>query len=187
MSKTVITQKRRQVIEVAPKFSVSGVTNHEELTGRGEADQHPISAITDLQAELDGKEDALGFNVADKIANAQKEIAGVVTFDLTNESGTTHTVTILQEHSGKTIHILANLDDEVTIVAGNDIETNQPITIRKTGEFSLELRAANTDIVIEANGVEDDAGIDYVDISGDLINTVQIMKASENVIWGIGI
>jgi len=33
----------------------SGVTEHSELSGRGLADQHPISAVAGLQAALDGK------------------------------------------------------------------------------------------------------------------------------------
>ena len=131
--------------------------------------------------------DALGYNPTTEIELAQKAIAGIVDFNLTAVAGTTHTITIIPEHSGKTLDVRANLDDVVTILVGNDIVLNQPITIRKTGVFSVELRAANTDIVIEANDVLDDAGVDYVDISGETFNTVQVMKASDNVIWGIGI
>ena len=50
------------------------------------------------------------------------------------------------------------------------------------------LEGANDAIEIEANDVDTDgSGIQSVDISGETINTVQIMKASDNVIWGIGI
>lgn len=37
-----------------------GVTVHNNLTGRSAADTHPISSITNLQPELDGKENGLG-------------------------------------------------------------------------------------------------------------------------------
>jgi hypothetical protein len=42
-----------------------GVTVHNSLTGRDVADAHPISAVTGLQAALDGKEASLGNPVVD--------------------------------------------------------------------------------------------------------------------------
>ena len=131
-----------------------------------------ISKVTGLQEAL---------------SKAQKEIAGIIEEDYADVGP--HTFTILPEHSGKSIHIQAVADADVDIVVDNDIEINQPITIRKTGEFTLRLEGANDDIVIEANDVdiEEITNIQSVDISGETINTVQIMKASENVIWGIGI
>ena len=124
-------------------------------------------------------------DLQEALDKAQKEIAGIIEEDYATVGP--HTFTIQPEHSGKTIHIQAVADAD--IIVGNDIEINQPITIRKTGEFTLILEGANDDIVIEANDVDIDeiTNIQSVDISGETINTVQIMKAANNVIWGIGI
>ena len=167
---TRAAQLQREIIEVSPsvvRFSVQSDAYLDKET------YDPQGKQTNIFAEID---------------KAQKEIAGVVTIDLTTETETEHTVTIIPDYSGKTVHILANLDDDVTVTVGNDIEINQPITIRKTGEFTLILEGANDAIEIQANDVDTDgSGIQSVDISGETINTVQIMKASDNVIWGIGI
>ena len=45
--------------------SSGGTSVHDELLGRDIPDQHPISAITDLQTELDGKELSLGNPIVD--------------------------------------------------------------------------------------------------------------------------
>ena len=42
-------------IQVFEAGDIPGVTVHEQLTGRDADDQHPISAITDLQTALDSK------------------------------------------------------------------------------------------------------------------------------------
>ena len=63
----------------------SSITEHGDLNGRDAADQHPISAITDLQTELDGKEDDLG-NPTEDGQLLSSTIAGVRTWT-TVESG----------------------------------------------------------------------------------------------------
>ena len=170
---TRATQLQREIIEVSPsvvRFSFQSGAYLDKET------YDPQDKKTDIFAEID---------------KAQKEIAGIIDADFTGEAGDTHTFNILAEHSGKTIHVQALYIVEgntVTLTVGNDIEINQPITIRKTGEFTLILKGANDNIEIEANDVDTDgSGIQSVDISGETINTVQIMKASDNVIWGIGI
>ena len=164
-------QLQREIIEVSPsvvRFSFQSGAYLEKET------YDPQGKETDIFAEID---------------KAQKEIAGIITIDLTTEAGTEHTVPILADYSGKTIHVLSDFEDVVTLTVGNEIAINQPITIRKQWDFTLILQGANDEIRIEANGVDTDdiTGIDSVDISGETINTVQIMKASDNVIWGIGI
>ena len=54
---TIIDQRPIIRTTVLPQggYSGGGVTVHEQLTGRDADDQHPISAITGLQAELDSK------------------------------------------------------------------------------------------------------------------------------------
>lgn len=54
--------------------------NHGNLTGRTAADQHPISAITDLQATLDGKMTAIAVTVSTAAVTAAKTTDVAVTF-----------------------------------------------------------------------------------------------------------
>lgn len=54
--------------------------NHGNLTGRNAADQHPISAITDLQSTLDGKLTKTNLTVATAAATAAKTTNEAVTF-----------------------------------------------------------------------------------------------------------
>lgn len=55
----IIIQKDTDPLIIASAFDIqftaSGVTNHNDLANRTAADAHPISAITNLQSELDGK------------------------------------------------------------------------------------------------------------------------------------
>lgn len=54
--------------------------NHGNLTGRNAADQHPISAITDLQTTLDGKLPFVNLTVTTAAATATKTTTEAVTF-----------------------------------------------------------------------------------------------------------
>lgn len=77
-------------------------TNHNNLAGRNEADQHPISSITNLQASLDNK--------ADKTTSIQ--ITGTATFN-----GTTQTI----DMTG-----IGN----ITLGIGDVIQINSPLNNR---------------------------------------------------------
>ena len=53
-----------------------GVTDHAALTGRTAADQHPISAITDLQTTLDGKAASVHGHAISNITDLQATLDG---------------------------------------------------------------------------------------------------------------
>ena len=190
MLKAVYDKQNKQLDifdEIAKKQNtlVSNVNiksiNGESILGGGDIE---IEAVVTEQAIID----ALGFNVLDEIVKAQKEIAGLVTFDFTAEAGNTHNIDLIEDYSGKTLDIQSFMDDNVTITVNNSIAINQPITIRKTGLFNLKLVGATTDVRILSNSTETVAGIDEVDLtSTELYNTVQIMKESNDRFWGLGI
>lgn len=58
-AKVVIAAVRKIQEKLASSASTYGAGAHSELTGRESADQHPISAITNLQTTLNSKQDTL--------------------------------------------------------------------------------------------------------------------------------
>ena len=75
------------------------------------------------------------------LTEAQTTIAGIDIHDYTGEAGTTHTYTILTTDVGRTLRFISNLDDVVTLEAGNDIDAAKPITVMKDYEGPTTMRA----------------------------------------------
>ena len=95
------------MVIVEKEVSVGGVTDHTQLTGRDTANQHPISAIADLQTTLDNKQDksaletdveALGFTK--NTGTYSKPSGGIPKTDLASDVQTSlnKADSALQEH-----------------------------------------------------------------------------------------
>ena len=171
------------------KVVTAGVTYHPELTGRSEADQHPISAITDLQDSLDtlqaninaealsreDADDALGLRISNVINGTtnidyDNTISGL---DATTVKGAIDELqsNIETEHS--------DMGDEITRVEGliSDEETRAKGV---EGTLSSLTTTDKTDLVSAINEVDSNADTNATNLANhiaDKNNPHEVTKA----------
>lgn len=169
--------------------------SHTELSDRGAADQHPISAITGLQTELDGKLESADLstvattgdyadlsNVPTNVSEFTNDAGYITSADVQGNVTETNTSLILsgtnlvytdEEGTNNSISLAGFLDDTTnTVVSG--VLSNGVITFTREDAttFQIDVSSLEGGAVSSVNGLTGDITVQETLVSGTNIKTV---------------
>lgn len=132
-AKVVIAAVRKITEKLASSGSTYSAGTHSELTGRENSDQHPISAITNLQTSLNSKQDTLVSNTNIKTINSTTILgSGDIAVQPTLVSGTN-----IKTVNSATILGSGDIIVQPTLVSGTNIKTVNGNSLLGSGDLTI--------------------------------------------------
>ena len=114
--------------------AASPATSHSVLTGRSDADSHPISAVTNLQTTLDGKQAALVSGTSIKTVNSTSLLgSGDIAVQATLVSGTS-----IKTVNSTTLLGSGDIAVQPTLVSGTSIKTVNSTSLLGSGDIAVQ-------------------------------------------------
>jgi hypothetical protein len=146
--------------------------SHQSLTGRDLADQHPISAITNLQATLDGKQPVLVSGTSIKTINTTSLLgSGDISVQPVLVSGTN-----IKTINSTTLLGTGNINLQTVLVSGTSIKTINTTTLLGSGDISVQPVLVSGTNIKTINSVSilgsGDLSVQPVLVSGTNIKTI---------------
>lgn len=166
-----ISEKEMVTVYDSPNidYSISitdsvGTRDHDQLTNRDLANQHPINAITGLQDELDNKADKTDLDEYVPYTGATQDV-NIAGNDFTADSGIFKGILSTEKESGipSTANSLLNIRDTASNIGFQMGASADGGWIRAVDV----LVSVNADLILQPNGTKTIAGGD-LDVGGDV-------------------